>query len=194
MWSKKYNLTHCKKCGTDKIPHKGYGYCKQCYQIFWRNKNPECNRKQYETKKRQRYLKQYYLDNKTEILLYDKLYYIDNRNYILQRNKTYKQSPKGKYLGKLYVQQRIAKKKNVNKWTIVDTILWKLFLCSTGGYCPRCNKYVGMEHLHMDHIIPLSKDGFHWIYNVQPLCKSCNSSKGTNTEYCYTDKRGIFTL
>jgi 5-methylcytosine-specific restriction endonuclease McrA len=38
--------------------------------------------------------------------------------------------------------------------------------------------------LTMDHVIPLSRGGSHTIDNIQPLCKSCNCSKKSNsTDY-----------
>ena len=40
--------------------------------------------------------------------------------------------------------------------------------------CFFCKK---RKKLTVDHIIPLSKKGNNYISNIQPLCKSCNSSK-----------------
>ena len=45
--------------------------------------------------------------------------------------------------------------------------------------CARCKK---PRPLTADHIIPVSKGGTSYIENIQPLCGSCNSSKGARLE------------
>jgi len=57
---------------------------------------------------------------------------------------------------------------------------------ATNGICPGHNRsphYVGMEKLTLDHILPVSKAPKGFVYDigdVNPLCKSCNSSKRDN--------------
>ena len=52
-----------------------------------------------------------------------------------------------------------------------------LSLCQVSDYrCLSCHK---KKPLSPDHVIPISKGGTSWINNIQPLCDSCNKSKGT---------------
>ena len=62
---------------------------------------------------------------------------------------------------------------------------WLELRASTKGICPCCKKKVGLSKLSLDHIIPISKGGTDYIWNIQPLCLSCNSSKGAwhDTKY-----------
>jgi hypothetical protein len=44
-----------------------------------------------------------------------------------------------------------------------------------GEQCAKCG---ATEKIELDHIVPVVKGGENNIKNMQPLCKSCNSSKG----------------
>lgn len=54
---------------------------------------------------------------------------------------------------------------------------WKLVLMCANGRCYYCGKK--SDKLEMDHITPLTRGGADDITNVIPVCKKCNSSKGT---------------
>ena len=48
-----------------------------------------------------------------------------------------------------------------------------------GEVCVKCG---GTDNIQIDHIVPVAKGGENSIDNYQPLCKSCNASKGASVE------------
>lgn len=48
-----------------------------------------------------------------------------------------------------------------------------------GKYGKRCLCCGATDNISIDHIKPISKGGTNELNNLQPLCKSCNSSKST---------------
>jgi 5-methylcytosine-specific restriction endonuclease McrA len=51
---------------------------------------------------------------------------------------------------------------------------WQALCAQFNGRCPRCKR---KRRLTKDHIVPVVRGGSDDISNIQPLCKSCNSSK-----------------
>lgn len=57
--------------------------------------------------------------------------------------------------------------------------------------CAYCNE---TENLQLDHIIPLSRGGSNWPWNIQWLCSHHNSSKNSKTDNEYRAIIGLPTL
>jgi len=55
--------------------------------------------------------------------------------------------------------------------------------------CAYCDAEITRKTVTIDHIIPLSKGGKHEIGNIAPCCRSCNSSKGSKTDWIPPNKR-----
>ncbi len=131
-------------------------YCKECASIK--------RKERYEVKK----------DEERE----------QNRQWF-QKNQPWKRPEKREYLKAWLAENRDRKNLSnaLRKHRIragggtIRLIDW-LTLCEKfDNKCLNCGK----EEITMDHVIPISKGGAHNIENVQPLCVSCNCSKGAKT-------------
>ena len=77
----------------------------------------------------------------------------------------------------LQTQRRRAFKVNADGYFTLGE--WELLKKQYGYTCPSCGKKEPEIKLTVDHIIPLSRGGSDYVENIQPLCGSCNSKKGS---------------
>lgn len=102
------------------------------------------------------------------------------------QQKRYRQTPKGKAQTRRRVLIRLTRKSKAGG--SYTTKQWKQ-LCAQYDYrCLACGKQFTFEELTVDHVVPISKGGTSNIENLQPLCLSCNQSKGANTTDYRTKK------
>lgn len=55
---------------------------------------------------------------------------------------------------------------------------WMAILIRYSHQCAQCGS---LNKITKDHIIPISKGGTNYAYNLQPLCHSCNAIKGNRS-------------
>lgn len=170
----------CSRCGEVKELDKfskvkaykdGLRYnCKSCVKIYMDeyNKHPESLKRSRDFRRKHpryftAYAKKYRQNNK---------YKESAKKY----QQTYRAKPKKKEIRRIYSIQRRALKANaLGMFTPEDF----RNLCEL--YNNKCVACKNKRKLTVDHIVPLSKGGSNYLSNIQPLCGSCNSSKGVKS-------------
>jgi hypothetical protein len=153
-------------------------YCKVCnreYKKLQYANNPAPQKQQS---------KNYRNNNPEKIRLLNEAYWGANKEQLKVSNSKRFQENKSKYkktrliwvannkhvLKELEMRRR-ARLKNNPSFEIRKSFLAKLY----SSPCAFCGSN---KNIQMDHVIPVSKGGTHGEGNLQPLCGSCNSSKG----------------
>ena len=97
-----------------------------------------------------------------------------NRKQNEYRNKRRREDAKVRQAHRDEVKMRKhMKRTNGGSFTLEE---WRTMCLLVGGRCVKCGQ---IADLTVDHIIPVSVGGSNDISNLQPLCMSCNSIKGT---------------
>ncbi len=145
------------------------------YHKEWRKKNPEkarkinriCRKRWYQKNKDKckKWLRAYQRKNREKVNAYQ-------RNYYKERTERQKEAKR------LKDNNRVALKIKAEGFITIEE--WERLKRKYDYTCQGCKKKEPEIKLTIDHIIPLTKNGTNWIANIQPLCKSCNSSKSNN--------------
>lgn len=142
-------------------------------------------RRKYKEKHRDKWLaekKRYRERHKEEIKTKYKIYYEKNKERLRDKLKEWKKTPAGKLNKKIQKFKRRRKERDIiHKFTVKE---WDDKVKKTRNLCPVCEKpYDNNKHqLTLDHIFPISKAPKGFIYtieDVEPMCLSCNSKKGS---------------
>lgn len=103
----------------------------------------------------------------------------DQRDYVKEKKRKYNKSVEGK-LGITANRHRRREKINTTSDKSVNKSSLQGLLLKQGNRCYHCNSI--LDHstekaIHLDHLIPLSREGTHTISNVVWSCATCNLEK-----------------
>ncbi len=189
----------CSKCRKEKsidcfykvssYPRGVDYYCKDCrrFQVCDSAKN---NRESINKRKRKRYqedidrqraynlmnYKRWSERNKEHLLEYQRQWQKNNRERInAYRRKSYEKNPKRIS----FIANKRKHWQRTNGGSGYTYRQWRELCKEYNFTCLACGKSEPEINLSQDHVVPLSQGGKHDIKNIQPLCNSCNASKGT---------------
>lgn len=174
----------CTKCKIDNPLdnfYKNSSKCKPChkaYTLAWQKANPDKVKQTWKKQNKKRWIAQ---KEDKEYMLKKAIYRQENSARRTATAKAWNEANKQRYnlhVATSHIKRKIAKESKSYK--ILDKEFRKLY-ASPCAFCGSTDK------ITMDHIIPISRSGNHSIGNLQPLCRSCNSSKNNRlvSEYKY---------
>jgi 5-methylcytosine-specific restriction endonuclease McrA len=152
-----------------------YGNRKYC-SIFCRNQRDY-----------KEYRKNWQIENKDKMVGYNRKYRQSHKEKVNAYKRYWNGTPNGKK-SHLETNKRWRKKypeKKRHQWMMdyarkkkiegtFSLSQWEDLKKKFDNRCAICGEY---KLLTIDHIIPVTKNGTNYIWNIQPLCRECNSRK-----------------
>lgn len=184
----------CNKCGIEKpltefYPHRGgkfgrHGQCKRCRNavIAARAKRPEIrtirnaqSRNQQKQPHRRRYNREWLRQRRADPTHAEQMRFTRRAYYHRKKiDPTFHRMIRE--LGRTADHRRRARMHaNGGSFTVQE---WRALCTYYDHKCLCCGE---RKSLTIDHVVPISKGGNNYISNVQPLCETCNKSKGDKT-------------
>jgi 5-methylcytosine-specific restriction endonuclease McrA len=123
--------------------------------------------------------KKYAATHREEKKEYLKKYYASNREKLIEYGREHGKKYRVKHPEKArasWQRRRARQLGNGGEFTEKE---WQAVKKAYGFGCVRCGRKEPDVSLERDHITPLTLGGQNVIENIQPLCRSCNASKGT---------------
>lgn len=120
------------------------------------------------------YSSQYYQDNKDELQNYARDWNSTNSARVRENVDNWRAANPGK--ASEHTNNRRARVKG--NGGVITTQEWRELKAKYNYTCLRCKRREPEIKLTLDHVKPIFMGGKNVIENAQPLCLSCNSSKG----------------
>ena len=116
--------------------------------------------------------KVHYENNKDKVREGRKVYYENNKDTILEKNKVYYENNKDKVRewSKRYQHKKRGNGGSYTKAQWLDALEYFDYKCAYTGECIK-------HSCDIEHIVPISKGGTSYIWNLVPSTKSANCSK-----------------
>jgi len=141
------------------------------WQREWRRTHPEQVRAYAEARKAQR--RRHWALHAAEIKLKRAPYFAAQRQKARERARIWKRNNPER-VRTINANRRARKACAIGFHTVEQ---WETLKTQHHHTCLGCGRREPEIKLTRDHIIPLTRGGSNLIENIQPLCKSCNSSK-----------------
>lgn len=124
----------------------------------------------------------------------DRQYRADNaearRVYFRQYDQQRNQTPERQVQLRAKDQRYRARKCQAEVETFTPEDLYAAWDDADYAGCYWCDgDFTEADPLHVDHLVPLARDGAHAVWNLVPAHMTCNTSKGAKDPYAYALER-----